>query len=739
MFRSLQFRFGFAVIILQALMLAIIVWNSNSNFRHNYEHRLFDTAQNLATQVAATSSRFLFELDTARLDEYVRQTMSHDELLFVVIYDADGARVASRGVVPEQGSYLKTTDPHEMDNGVFAIVRDVRNNGEYLGRAVLGFSLEMMERSLAETRRQSLALATALVLLTIVLAYFIGRSLTRDLSAVSTAVANYGSGQNELKTLDASTEEVKAVVDSLVSMAREREEAEALRDETAAFYRSLIERSSDVVIVLGSDRVIRFVGPSVERVLGYEPSAIQGTPFVDLAADDKNKELIQAKFDGTLISDVLELDLSTRKGERRTLEVVWQARERDKDAGAFVLNGRDVTERRILENRMRATEKLEAIGQLTGGIAHDFNNQLAVIMGNLELIEDEADETEVKAALTAAIKACARSADLTKNLLSFSRKSHLSPQIVDLNTLARDASSWIQRTLPATIRVETSLLAGLWPARLDPSAFENALLNLVINARDAMPDGGVLTIETCNMRIDRSYLQSRMEDLPEGQYVMLAVSDTGTGIAAEDIDNIFQPFFTTKPIGAGSGLGLPSVHGFMRQSGGTIRVYSEPGEGTTFKLYFPAQANSDFDLEPAPKVRIKKAETGARVLVVEDTSDVLDLLRRTLEGAGYEVVTARNGDIGYELFNSDPNFDLLVTDIVMPGEILGTHLAKNLRAIQPNLPVVFITGYATEAAMYGNGLRPNDIRLMKPVRRVDLLEAVERALSGASNPPSHLS
>lgn len=731
MFRSLRFRFGLAIFITQLVMLAIISWNSNNNFRHNYEHRLLDTAENLAAQVAATSARFLFELDTARLGEYVKRTMSHDELYYIAVYDADNVLVASQGPTPEPGSYPEIADPHDVKNGVLTVVTDVKNNGEFLGRAVLGFSLQLMEQSLAEARRQTLALAAILITLTALASYILGRTLTRDLFAVSSAVDDYGSGRTETIALKAASNEVQSVLDALGTMALKREQAEQQRDETAFFYKSLIEHSSDLVIVLGLDGTIRFAGPSAKQILGLDADSLQDKPLFDMAANDQSKDLIRRKLDATFVSERLELELATSGGDTKTLEFIWQERTDSDGVTELFLNGRDVTERRALEERMRATEKLEAIGQLTGGVAHDFNNQLAVIMGNLELIDEETDETAKKQALAAAIRACKLSADLTKNLLSFSRKSHLSPQKVDLNALVRDSSSWIQRTIPATIRVETSLLAGLWPTRLDSSALENALLNLVINARDAMPSGGILTIETSNMRIDRSYLKSRMEDLPEGQYVMLAISDTGTGIRKEHLDKIFQPFFTTKSVGEGSGLGLPSVHGFVRQSGGTIRVYSELEEGTTFKLYFPANAVSDADLSNVSKTVTNGAAKNARILLVEDASDVLDVLRRTLEGAGYEVVVARNGDIGFEIFKADPNFDLLLTDIVMPGEILGTRLAKDLRAMRPELPVIFITGYATEAAMYGNGLKPCDIRLMKPVGRVDLLEAVERSLSKA--------
>lgn len=710
MFRSLKFRFGLALVTIQIVMLAIIVWNSNNNYRHNYEHRLHDTARNLAAQVASTSSRFLLELDSARLGEYVQQTMTHDELLYVAVYDSDEVRVAGQGPVPSPGSYSEDIDPHRVDDGVLTIIRDVRSNDEFLGRVVLGFSLEMMESSLADALRQSLALAAGLVLLTVVTSYFIGRSLTRDLADVSEAVANYGVGENELSELRASTLEVQSVVKSLSTMASDRERAQYQREETARFYQSLIERSSDIVIVAAPTGSIRFAGPSVTRILGYDPSALVGTMLADLAADARTKDLIAAKLDATVVSDVLELDLANSSGQPRTLEVLWRAQDAGRIDDGYVLNCRDVTERRALEERFRKSEKMEAIGQLTGGVAHDFNNQLAVIMGNLELVEEETSEVAKKQALAQAIKACSRSAELTRNLLSFSRKSHLSPQVIDLNAVVRDASSWIQRTLPATIRVETSLLAGLWPARLDPTALENALLNLVINARDAMAAGGTLTIETSNTRIDRTYLQSRMEDFSEGPYVVLAVSDTGTGIAEVDQEKIFEPFYTTKPVGSGSGLGLPSVHGFVRQSGGAIRVYSELGKGTTIKLFFPSVAGALPAPEPAAATQPIKSTRGARLLVVEDASDVLNLMRRTLEGAGYEVVLARNGDIGYEVFKSSPDFDLLVTDIVMPGEILGTRLAKKVRALRPDLPVVFITGYATEAAMYGNGLRPEDIR-----------------------------
>jgi CheY-like chemotaxis protein len=304
---------------------------------------------------------------------------------------------------------------------------------------------------------------------------------------------------------------------------------------------------------------------------------------------------------------------------------------------------------------------------------------------------------------------------------------------MDLNKLVRDTKNWAARTVPENIEIETSLLARLWPVESDPSMSESALLNLILNARDSMPEGGKLTIETANIRIEAPYLDVQNEELPPGRYVMVAVSDTGHGIPENMLSKVFEPFFTTKAIGQGSGLGLSMVQGFMRQSGGAAQVYSEVGVGTTIKLYFPALAAPARNSTPKSKPDADVSSTGERILLVEDEPEVLKLLETLLGLAGYEVTSAKNGDEAKEIFEQNPKFDLLLTDIVMPGRLQGTTLSKELRAIDDTLPVVFMSGYAAEATVHGNGLRPEDIRLMKPVMRRDLLEAVARALR-ARNP-----
>ena len=426
----------------------------------------------------------------------------------------------------------------------------------------------------------------------------------------------------------------------------------------------------------------------------------------------------------------IEYRIITAAGDTRHVRIISEpVFDADGKVVKEISTSFDITELRQTETQLRQAQKMEAIGKLTGGMAHDFNNLLAVILGNLELLDDLVTNEGEKDLVRNSIEATLRGAELTRNMLSFAQKAPLQPTIVDLNHLVRNIKNWTARTLPATIEVETSLLAGLWPVKVDVSSAESGLLNLLLNARDAMPDGGKLTIETSNIRIDEDYLEQRGETIEPGRYVLLAVSDTGEGIHPENLAKIYEPFFTTKRVGEGTGLGLSMLEGFMKQSGGTIRVYSEPGVGTTFKLYFSAMdvgENEPAALAPEPQ---DNAENRATILLVEDNSEVLAAMRLALMKVGYHVLVASSGDEALRVFQGEPGIELLLTDIVMPGKLQGTTLAKTLRELQPDLPVVFMSGYASEATVHGNGLRPEDIRLMKPVQRADLLRAIDKALS----------
>lgn len=501
----------------------------------------------------------------------------------------------------------------------------------------------------------------------------------------------------------------------------------ALRDSEERF-RSVVEHSPSILALKDTDGRFQLVNRRYENWFGVESQALIGkTP-----AEIFDPEITRRWSEGDQFIMTgrepfeQEIDVSFADGSIHHLRItkfpVFKANGELMGVGEF---GIDLTGEHQAEEKLRQSQKLEAVGQLTGGVAHDFNNLLAVIMGNLELLRDGLSGDDQLKMIDAGISATKRGADLTQNMLAFARKARLTPEAIDLNRLVSETRNWSGRTLPASISVETSLLAGLWKIEADPSSTESALLNLILNARDAMPNGGKLTLETANVRVDQHYLDTHNEELEPGRYVMLAVSDTGDGISAETMAQIFEPFYSTKPPGAGSGLGLSMVQGFMKQSNGTVQVYSELGLGTTFKLYFKALQASVVVMPVEANRKSNPNLIGRRILVAEDEAEVLEIIVITLEKAGYEVVSANSGDRAFEIFKAHPNFDLLLTDIVMPGTLQGTTLSKEIREHVPNLRVVFMSGYASEATVHGNGLRPEDIRLMKPIMRADLLAAIE--------------
>lgn len=393
----------------------------------------------------------------------------------------------------------------------------------------------------------------------------------------------------------------------------------------------------------------------------------------------------------------------------------------------------DLTDLRETEARLRQSQRIEAIGTLTGGVAHDFNNILAIIMGNIELSLECNDDQQRREFLRHALTATNRGAGLTKNLLSFARRAHLEPARLNLNTIVRNTMNWGTRILPESISIKTSLTDGLWDCELDATSLENAIVNLVLNARDAMPDGGAITIETANATIKGDDLSPTAKDVPPGRYVMLAVSDTGCGIDPGTLEKIFEPFHTSKPFGEGSGLGLSMVEGFIKQSGGTVRVHSQLNKGTTFKFYFKASMAGRVEAPPCSTPLSKNTNEGARILVAEDEEGVARVICRTLKDAGYDVALASNGDEGLEFYREHRDFDLILTDVVMPGSLQGPALAKAIREVSPDIPCIFMSGYSAEATVHGKGLSNSDIRLMKPIGRRDLLDAVTTALVPAED------
>ncbi|MBT9528007.1 MAG: response regulator [Rhizobacter sp.] len=380
-----------------------------------------------------------------------------------------------------------------------------------------------------------------------------------------------------------------------------------------------------------------------------------------------------------------------------------------------------------LNARLQQSQRLEAVGQLTGGVAHDFNNLLTVVMGNAELLAEQSEDRPQQRMLAEMIvQAAQRGAALTQQLLAFARKQALSPKALDVNQLIAGMDSMLRRTLGEHIEIELIRAAGLWPAMVDQGQLENALLNLCLNARDAMLGGGRLTIETANTVLDQAYADSRL-DVKPGQYVMLAVSDTGGGIAPEHLEQVFQPFFTTKEKGKGTGLGLAMVYGFVKQSTGHINIYSEQSHGTVVKLYLPRALGAS-PAAPQPVDRVMPAGGKETVLVVEDDELVRRYACQQLRSMGYRVIEVNNGADALALIEQHPDIDLLFTDVVMPGGMNGRALADAARKHRPELRVLYTSGYTENAIVHHGRLDPGVQLLAKPYRLVDLARAIRSAL-----------
>ncbi len=386
----------------------------------------------------------------------------------------------------------------------------------------------------------------------------------------------------------------------------------------------------------------------------------------------------------------------------------------------------DITEQVALEEQLRQAQRLEAVGQLTSGMAHDFNNLLTVILGNAELIQEElVDVPRLRLLAKMIASAAQRGADLTQRLLAFARRQTLDPRPVDVNSLISGMDVLLRRTLGEHIEIEMVLAADLWPALVDPVQLESALLNLCINSRDAMANGGRLTIETANTHLDEDYASQHAE-VQAGQYALLAVSDNGIGIEPKNIAHVFEPFFTTKEQDKGSGLGLSMVYGFMQQSLGHIKLYSEPGHGTTLKLYLPhAGSAHPHILERLPGDHAGGIET---ILLVEDDALVRKYAQRQLESLGYTVVAAANGPEALILINERTDIGLLFTDIVMPGGMSGRELADQARALKPHLKILYTSGYTDHSIVHHGRLDPGIQLLSKPYRRAELARKVRDVL-----------
>ena len=488
----------------------------------------------------------------------------------------------------------------------------------------------------------------------------------------------------------------------------------------------LWQTTNDLMGTAGLDGYLRSVNPAWTRLLGWSEAELLARPFLDLIDPADHAEtgaVLHRLAERQPVTDFVDRVL--RKGGGR-LTVMWTAVP---EGESFHVVGRDITEQRLVEEQLRQAQKMEAVGQLTGGIAHDFNNLLTGIVGSLDLMRSRLAQGRTDALERypdAALSSAHRAAALTHRLLAFARRQPLERRPVDVNALVVGMEDLLRRTLTERVRLEIAAAADLWPTLCDPHQLENAVLNLAINARDAMPEGGRLVIETANVEIGRAEAR-RYPEAAAGAYIRIGVTDTGLGMPPDVAARAFEPFFTTKPLGMGTGLGLSMIYGFARQSDGHARLVSEPGRGTTVQLYLPRHRGAAAPAEALPaSLEVPLDGRGETVLVVEDEPVVRDLVAEVLAELGYRAIEAEDGPAGLRILQSDVRIDLLVTDVGLPG-LNGRQLADRAREGRPELKVLFITGYAENALFGGEHLDPGMQMITKPFP-VEALAARIRAM-----------
>ncbi len=509
-----------------------------------------------------------------------------------------------------------------------------------------------------------------------------------------------------------------------------RTSEQALRESEERF-RAMVEQAALGICLVSIDLRFLRVNARFCEIAGHDAAQLLGgatclgiTHPDDRALHDRAVAQVVAGAASVTIEQRCVRADGTVVWTRMTLSTL---RSTDGTPSQFLVMAEDISERRTLEDQLRQSQRLESIGQLTGGVAHDFNNLLTVILGNAELIAEGGGPAAEQLQLARVIvDAALRGGELTQRLLVFARRQPLHPAVVDVNALVSGADPLQRRTLGEHIEIEVALAPDLWMARVDPAQLESSLLNLTINARDAMPTGGRVLIETANVTFDEAGA-GHLVDAAPGDYVRISVSDDGIGIPAEHLSRVFEPFFTTKPTGKGTGLGLAMVYGFVRQSGGYVQVESELGAGTAVHMYLPRAAGD----EPAAAARATAADLVGgteTLLLVEDD----DLVRRyaydQLVNLGYRVLEARNGREAIDTLQSGVPIDLLFTDVVMPGGISGRQLADFALGLRPGLKVLYTSGYAEDTIVYRGRLEPGILLLEKPYQRADLARKIRDAL-----------
>ncbi len=498
---------------------------------------------------------------------------------------------------------------------------------------------------------------------------------------------------------------------------------------------NVVNSSEDAIFSINRHEAVVTWNAGAERIYGYTAEEIKGRHFSILIPEELRHTLTSNRVKLYGGEPLLHYENENLRKDGSKINVSLTLSPIKSPTGAVTgvsVIARDITETKKLEQQLRQSQKMEAIGQLTGGVAHDFNNLLGVIIGNLDLLERQVEQNEAAVKrLKTAQKAALRGADLTKRLLAFSSQQNLNPAPTHLETTIHNLTEMASRVLGPEIKITTHIDKPMAPVFVDAAGLENVLLNLAVNARDAMPNGGSLTITAGVRKLDESYPPCQAGQIVPGSYAIVTVTDTGTGMSRETLQRAFEPFFTTKPRGKGTGLGLAMVYGFAKQSGGGVRIYSELGHGTTVSLYLPFAAAGQVP-PPGDCCLSQPAMASGTVLVVDDEAGMLEVAVAYAESMGFRVLHASDGPNALAVAAREPDIALLVTDIIMPGGMSGVELARKTRQLLPSLKVIYSSGFPADALAERSGAKVDGPLLTKPYLRSEFVATINRVMAGAS-------
>ena len=696
------------------------------NYR-NLSTELHSRLEKFVTVQASALSSPLWNYDIASIDAILTAMSREQDLLGAIVYDQDGKILSSIGPVGAAGDHLLREVP---------IRYKAFGEDKEIGRLKVIFRKDRVWRQVMER-----LIFDALILL--LLAFVIAgvtlivshRIIGVPLSRLRESIELAKSRNVRVPVRWESRDELGAVVQAYNEMLQSQEKAERALQESERRYRGIVETALEGVLQIDRQGRVRYANVRAASLLGMNEATLQGFDLAD-AVDEDSREEYRALFrdgaSGMRRRAEIRFDCG-EAGKRWILVSVNPNYTADGSFAGLLAMLSDITDRKEREERLRESQRMEAIGKLTGGIAHDFNNLLAVIMGNLELLVERLGSPEQSRLAKRALHAAERGAMLTQRLLAFSRKQALHPETVDMNKLVRNVADLLTRSLSENIHFDLRMEEDLWRCRVDPAQMENALLNLVLNARDAMPDGGTVCVSVGNFRFQEtgSVPHGHGDMLPAGDYVRLVVSDDGCGMSEQVMERVFEPFYTTKSVGKGTGLGLSMVYGFVRQSGGAIYVDSTVGKGTTVTIYLPRAMQGEAPCTPRRETAPLWLGNGELVLLVEDDASVRELTRSQLVALGYRVVEASQGQEAIDLCAyPDMKPDLILADIILRGGIDGIETAERIREIYPDIAITFMSGRKPDEEKLSrlSRLGATDI-LSKPFRKRELAAALHHTLN----------